>query len=81
MKWFFNVALYLIVWWLTLFALLPWGVKPANEGEQGHDAGAPAQTNLWKKALAATLIAAVLWYVLRSAMLWELARIQAQARG
>ena len=81
MKWFFNIALYLIVWWLTLFAVLPWGVKPANEAAPGHDAGAPMPTNLWKKALATAFIAAVLWYAIRLALLWELARIEAQARG
>lgn len=81
MNWFFDVALYLIVWWLTLFAVLPWGVTPASETEQGHDRGAPAHPNLWKKALATTLVAAVLWYVLRSALIWELARIRTETYG
>jgi len=81
MNWFFDVALYIIVWWLTLFAVLPWGVKPANEGEQGHDPGAPAQPHLLAKAIVTTLVAAVLWYVIRSALLWELARIRTQTYG
>jgi predicted secreted protein len=81
MKWFFNVALYVIVWWLTLFAVLPWGVKPTTEAEPGHDRGAPVLPNLWKKALATTAIATVLWFVLRWAFLWELARIRTQPYG
>ena len=81
MNWFFDAALYVIVWWLTLFAVLPWGVKPAEEREQGHDPGAPVHPNLWKKAIATTIVAAVLWYVIRSALLWELARIRTQAYG
>lgn len=81
MKWFFNIALYVIIWWLTMFVALPWGIKPANEAQRGHDAGAPAQTHLWKKALAVTFIALVLWYVIRLGMLWELSRIRAQAAG
>ena len=81
MNWFFDVALYLIVWWLTLFAVLPWGVKPMDRVEGGHDPGAPARPNLWKKALATTLVAAVVWYVIRSALIWELARIRTETYG
>ncbi|MGH6968393.1 MAG: DUF1467 family protein [Stellaceae bacterium] len=81
MNWIFDVALYIIVWWLTLFAVLPWGVKPANESDQGYDAGAPVHPHLLIKAVVTTLVAVVLWYVIRSALLWELARIRTQTYG
>ncbi|MDE2229220.1 MAG: DUF1467 family protein [Alphaproteobacteria bacterium] len=81
MNWFLDAALYVIVWWITLFAVLPWGVKPVEEREPGHDPGAPARPNLWKKAIATTLVAAVLWYVIHSALIWELARIRTQTYG
>ncbi len=61
--------------------MLPWGVKPANESDRGHDAGAPANPRLLKKAIVTTVIAAVLWYGVRYALLWELARIRAQTYG
>ncbi|MDE2165701.1 MAG: DUF1467 family protein [Alphaproteobacteria bacterium] len=75
MKWYFDVALYVICWWLTLFVVLPWGVKPANEAEQGHDPGAPARPDLWKKALVTTLVAVVVWLILHWALVWELAHL------
>jgi predicted secreted protein len=49
MGWPLDIALYVIVWWLAFFAVLPWGIRPANEGEQGHDAGAPANPRLLRR--------------------------------
>ena len=41
---------------------LPVGVKRDENVEVGNDAGAPEKPHLWKKALAATVIAGVLWF-------------------
>jgi predicted secreted protein len=64
MTWTSGIVVFVIAWWLVFFMLLPIGVRPPHEvGEQaepGHEAGAPVRTHLWKKALAATLIAAIL---------------------
>lgn len=57
------VAIYFIVWWITLFAVLPWGVRPQAETAEvtpGTDPGAPARPLLLRKALATTLLAALL---------------------
>jgi predicted secreted protein len=61
------IAIYFIIWWLCLFAVLPWGVKNAHEvgadvGE-GHEAGAPVNPMLWRKALATTVLATVVFAV------------------
>lgn len=65
MTWLSGPVVFIIAWWLVFFMLLPIGVRPPHEaGEQleaGHEAGAPVRTHLWKKVLAATIIAAVLW--------------------
>ena len=64
MSWTAGIVVYVIAWWMVFFMLLPLGVRPPHElGETaapGHEAGAPVSTHLWKKALAATVIAAVL---------------------
>jgi len=78
MNWILDIALYLLIWWIALFAVLPWGIKPAREAEQGHDAGAPAQPRLLVKAAVTTVVAALLWYVIHGALLWELARLRNQ---
>jgi predicted secreted protein len=60
---FTYVAIYFVVWWTVLFAVLPFGVRGQHEdGEvtDGTDPGAPIKAHLWQKALATTLISAVL---------------------
>lgn len=61
MSWFQGVVAYVIIWWMVLFAVLPFGVRPLEKGDIGHAAGAPANPRLWLKAGLATLGAAVLW--------------------
>lgn len=53
--------IYLIIWWLVLFAVLPWGVRRQESDEVGHDPGAPANPMLLKKALVTTAISALIW--------------------
>jgi predicted secreted protein len=49
---------YVVCWFLALFCLLPIGL-----GEVDPETGAPLKANLGKKALWATVIAAVLWVI------------------
>jgi predicted secreted protein len=58
------LATYFIVWWVVLFAVLPWGVRSqAEEGDvaDGTDPGAPAIPRLWAKLLWTTLVSAVVF--------------------
>lgn len=55
------IALYFVIWWILLFAVLPFGVRSqAEEGEitLGSEPGAPAAPRLREKAVWTTLIAA-----------------------
>jgi predicted secreted protein len=54
------IVVYAVVWWLVFFAALPVGVRHERDNEEGHDPGAPDKPMLWRKALAATVIAAVI---------------------
>jgi predicted secreted protein len=60
-NWFIGTAAYVIIWWVVIFVVLPWGVRPAAETGQGHDAGAPANPRILRKVLVTTAIAAVIW--------------------
>lgn len=56
-------AIYFIVWWVVLFAVLPFGVRSQHEDgvvEEGTEPGAPKHPMLVRKALATTVIAAVI---------------------
>lgn len=61
MTWFTGVLLYVILWWLALFMVLPWGARPPETPETGHEPGAPARPMLLRKALATSLVAAIAW--------------------
>ncbi|WP_374377684.1 DUF1467 family protein [Dongia sp.] len=56
-----QLFMFLVIWWLTLFAVLPWGVRRTESNDAGHDPGAPANPMLLKKALITTVIAAAIW--------------------
>jgi predicted secreted protein len=64
MSWFVGVAMYVVIWWLAIFVVLPLGVKPAEKGDLGHGAGAPANPRLWYKVGLTTVVAAVLWLIM-----------------
>ena len=52
---------YLVIWWVVLFAVLPWGVKVPDKQEKGHATSAPERPMVWRKAGITTLVAAVAW--------------------
>jgi predicted secreted protein len=64
MGWFIGIATYVVIWWVTIFAVLPWGVKPAEEGDPGRRTGAPHNPRLWRKAAITSVVAGVVWLVL-----------------
>ena len=52
-----SIAIYFIIWWLVLFAVLPFGVRSQQEAGSvapGTEPGAPARPLLWRKLLATT---------------------------
>jgi predicted secreted protein len=64
MNWMLGFALYFIIWWTLLFAILPFGVRSQQEMNDivpGSEPGAPACPQLGRKVLANTIVAAILW--------------------
>ncbi len=58
------IAIYFIIWWVVLFAVLPWGVHSQQEtGEvtPGTDPGAPAVHRIWMKLIWTTVTASVVF--------------------
>jgi predicted secreted protein len=66
---FTALAIYFVIWWVVLFAVLPWGVHSQQESGEiapGTDPGAPVLTNLRLKLIATTIVAGVVfgaWFV------------------
>jgi predicted secreted protein len=60
------LGIYFVIWWIVLFAVLPWGVRSQHEAETfepGTDPGAPQRPRLLQKAVATTAISAVLFVI------------------
>ena len=58
------LALYFVVWWTALFAVLPFKARSQADGGNvlhGSDPGAPALPALKEKAIWTTLVAAVVF--------------------
>jgi predicted secreted protein len=61
------IAIYFVLWWIVLFAVLPFGVRSSAEAGidvvDGQDAGAPVAPLLKKKAIATTVVSAIIFAV------------------
>jgi predicted secreted protein len=59
-----SVAIFFIIWWVVLFAVLPWGIRSqaeAGEVVPGSDPGAPALPKLKSKLVWTTLVAGIVF--------------------
>ena len=66
MNWFTGCVLYVLIWWVVLFAVLPWGIRSQQEGGEivpGTDPGAPAIPRLLRKLVWTTGVSAVIFAV------------------
>jgi len=58
------VAIFFLIWWVVLFAVLPWGVRSQHEGGEvvpGTDPGAPVIPRLFRKLVWTTGVSAVIF--------------------
>jgi predicted secreted protein len=58
------IAIYFTMWWIVLFAILPWGVRSQHEDGDvvaGTDPGAPVAPRLVMKAVATTIVTTILF--------------------
>ena len=61
------IAIYFLIWWITLFAVLPFGVRSQHEGEDyapGTDPGAPIAAHIGMKLVWTTVVATIIFAVL-----------------
>jgi predicted secreted protein len=58
------IAIYFIIWWVMLFAVLPWGVRSQHESgtiSPGTDPGAPTSPRVWRILIMTTVAASVVF--------------------
>jgi predicted secreted protein len=67
MAWTTAAAIYFVIWWVVLFAVLPFGVRNASESgeevEAGNDPGAPTVPALKAKVICTTIVASVVFAI------------------
>ncbi len=66
------LAIYFVIWWVVLFAVLPWGVRGQHESGEivpGSEPGAPSVHLVWKKLFWTTVVASIV-FALAYALYW-----------
>jgi predicted secreted protein len=58
-----GLLLYVVIWVVILFMVLPWGVHVPEKIEKGHATSAPENPYMGIKLLVTSLIAVLLWVV------------------
>ena len=60
-----SIVVYVIIWWVVFFSVLPVGIKhnekPFKNNLEGIDPGAPKNPNILKKFLFTTLFTTVIF--------------------
>jgi predicted secreted protein len=63
-----SLIVYISIWWIVFFSVLPFGVKPQNakltDEFHGNDRGAPKNPQIGKKFLITTLITSIIFLVI-----------------
>ena len=58
-----SIAIYFIIWWTVLFAVLPIGTHPVEDADARSGwRGAPQHPRLLRKVIVTTLVAGVVWF-------------------
>ncbi len=60
------LAIFFLMWWVVLFAVLPWGIKSQHEDEDiapGTDPGAPTKAMVGWKLLWTTGVAMAIYAI------------------
>ena len=69
-----SLALYFLIWWTLLFAILPFGVRTQGEAGEvvpGTPASAPVKPRFWWIIGVNTLVSAVVFAIVRAAVVYQ----------
>lgn len=59
-----GIGSYFLIWWVTLFTVLPLGVVRNPAPEEHQDPGAPVKHDLKRKLLINTALSFAVWLVI-----------------
>lgn len=70
----FAIAIYFIVWWMTLFAVLPFNVRTQDEAGEvvpGTPGSAPSRPRFLRIIVMNTLVASVVFAIVWSIIIYQ----------
>ncbi|MEM6682503.1 MAG: DUF1467 family protein [Pseudomonadota bacterium] len=72
-----SIISFLLIWWVLLFTVLPWGAQSAHETgqdvEPGNEPSAPLKPNMGKKLLITTVLSIPVWLLYFASVQFDLA--------
>jgi predicted secreted protein len=81
MGWVTGIAVYILIWWVCLFTVLPWGAERARDPLPGTIESAPDNPRLLLKFGVTTAIATTLWLILEALVDSNLISFREMAKG
>ncbi len=66
MNWVSGLIMFVLIWWVTLFVTLPFGVRSQHETgnvDWGTDPGAPSRSAMGRRLLWTTGLTVVFWCI------------------
>ena len=70
----FAIAIYFIIWWMTLFAVLPFNVRTQDESGEivpGTPESAPSEPKFFRIILTNTIVASLVFALVWSIITYE----------
>lgn len=58
-----GIIVYVMIWVVVLFLVLPWGVRIPTKIEQGHANSAPETPHIGLKLLMTSALSAFVWII------------------
>jgi len=77
------IAVYFVLWWVVLFAVLPWGVRSQEESGEvvpGTDPGAPTFPALWRKLMWTTISSGIMFVLGALLFRYQIVTLESLAR-
>lgn len=75
-----GLAVFWMIWWVSIFFVLPWGLRHHRAGEHGTMPGTPVAANMRRVVIINSIIAIVLWLIVYALVESDLISFQRIAR-
>jgi predicted secreted protein len=81
MGWVTGIAVFIVIWFISLFAVLPWRAERSRDPLPGTVESAPDNPRLKLKFVITTGVALVLWLALYALVKSDLISFHEMAKG